>query len=82
MNDTQSENEKPSFESALKQLEAIVNELERGDVPLDESIEKFERAEKLRTFCQQRLDEARARIEQITLDRDGKATGTAPFDAQ
>lgn len=71
-----------SFEDALKQLEAIVNELERGDVPLDASIAKFEYGEALRTHCQKRLDEARARIEKITLDRDGRPAGIEPFDSQ
>ena len=71
-----------SFEDALKQLESIVHELERGDVPLDASIAKFERGEKLRAFCQKRLDEARVRIEKITLDRDGRAAGTEAFDAE
>ncbi len=71
-----------SFEQALTALEAIVQQLERGDVPLDESITLYERGEKLRAACQKRLDSAQARIEKIVTNRDGAATGTAPFDAE
>ncbi len=70
-----------SFEQALSALEAIVQQLERGDVPLDESIELYERGEKLREACQKRLDSAQARIEKIVTTRDGTASGTQPLDA-
>lgn len=69
-----------SFEEALKQLEDIVRKLESGDVPLDQSIELYSRGEKLRTLCQKRLEAAQAKIEKITLDRDGKPAGTTTFD--
>ncbi|MFO6447206.1 exodeoxyribonuclease VII small subunit [Erythrobacter sp. NE805] len=72
-----------SFEQALSQLEAIVQQLERGDVPLDQSITLYERGEALRAACQQRLDAAQARIERIvTADGGARATGTRPFDAE
>ncbi len=70
------------FEAALKALEDIVQRLESGDVPLDESIALYERGNSLRTLCQTRLDAARARIEAITLSASGVPTGTAPFDAE
>lgn len=70
-----------SFEQALGQLEAIVQQLERGDVPLDQSITLYERGEALRAACQQRLDAAQARIEKIRVGADGQAAGTTPFDA-
>ncbi|MHA7818225.1 MAG: exodeoxyribonuclease VII small subunit [Erythrobacter sp.] len=69
-----------SFEQALAALEDIVQQLERGDVPLDQSIELYERGEKLRAACQQRLDTAQARIEKIVAGTDGKPAGTAPLD--
>ena len=69
-----------SFEQALAALEAIVQQLERGDVPLDQSITLYERGEKLRAACQQRLDAAQARIEKIVAGADGRPTGTAPLD--
>ena len=70
-----------SFEEALGALEAIVQQLERGDVPLDQSITLYERGEKLRAACQQRLDAAQARSEKIVTGADGAPTGTAPLDA-
>lgn len=77
-------NEDPStlnFEDALKRLEEIVRKLESGDVPLDQSIELYSEGEKLRGLCQKRLEAAQAKIEKITLDRDGKPQATVPFDA-
>lgn len=70
-----------SFEDALRALEQVVRRLEGGDVPLDESIALYERGEKLRAYCQKRLDAAQARIEAIVQGADGKPTGTAPFDS-
>lgn len=69
-----------SFEQALRALEEIVTQLERGDVPLDQSITLYERGEELRAACQQRLDSAQARIEKIVAGADGAPTGTAPLD--
>ena len=71
-----------SFEDALRALEGVVRRLEGGEVPLDESIDLYERGEKLRAHCQARLDAAQARIEKIVQGADGKPAGTAPFDAE
>ena len=70
-----------NFEDALKRLEDIVRKLESGDVPLDQSIALYSEGEKLRGLCQQRLEAAQAKIEKITLDRDGKPQTAVPFDA-
>ena len=70
-----------SFEEALRALEDVVRHLEGGEVPLEESIGLYERGEALRRHCQARLDSAQARIEKIVAGPDGRATGTAPFDA-
>lgn len=69
-----------TFEQALSALEEIVQQLERGDVPLDQSINLYERGEELRAACQKRLDSAQARIEKIVADADGKPSGSAPLD--
>jgi len=69
-----------SFEQALAALEQVVNRLESGEVPLDESIGLYERGETLRSHCQARLDAAQARIDKIVAGADGRATGTVPFD--
>tara|TARA_R110000824_G_C15071344_1_gene663398 strand:+ start:597 stop:845 length:249 start_codon:yes stop_codon:yes gene_type:complete len=81
MSETQEDLSTLNFEDALKRLEEIVRKLESGDVPLDQSIELYSEGEKLRGLCQQRLEAAQAKIEKITLDRDGKPQATAPFDA-
>jgi exodeoxyribonuclease VII small subunit len=70
-----------SFEQALKALEDVVRRLETGEVPLEESIDLYERGETLRKHCQARLDAAQARIDKIVAGPDGKAAGTEPFDA-
>ena len=70
-----------SFEAALAQLEDIVGKLESGKAPLAESIAIYERGEALKAHCETLLKAAEARIEKITLSRDGVPTGTEPLDA-
>tara|TARA_R110002124_G_scaffold85148_1_gene221074 strand:- start:8756 stop:8998 length:243 start_codon:yes stop_codon:yes gene_type:complete len=70
-----------SFEAALAQLEEIVGKLESGKAPLAESIAIYERGEALKAHCETLLKAAEARIEKITLSRDGVPTGTEPLDA-
>ena len=70
-----------NFEQALVALEEVVQQLESGNVPLDQSISLYERGEKLRKLCQSRLDDAQARIEKIVTDVNGAASSTAPFDS-
>jgi exodeoxyribonuclease VII small subunit len=67
------------FERALKDLETIVGRLERGDVPLEESIAIYERGEALRAHCDRLLKQAEAKVEKLTLGRNGEPTGTEPF---
>ena len=70
-----------TFEDALKELERIVARLESGDATLDESIALFERGDRLRAKCAERLDAAQARIEAIRLDAEGRPAGVRPFAA-
>ena len=70
-----------SFEDAMRELEAIVQKLERGDVPLDDSIALYPRGEQLRAQCQKRLADAEARIEKLTVDASGAPSGAQPFRA-
>ena len=59
-----------NFESSLAALEKIVRELERGELPLEKSLELFERGVRLSRECQERLQEAERRIE-VLLQREG-----------
>lgn len=70
-----------SFEEALKELEAVVGKLERGEVALEESIALYERGAALKARCETRLAEAEAKVAKITLTAEGQPTGTTPLDA-
>lgn len=69
-----------SFEVALKELEGIVEKLERGEAPLEESIAIYERGAALKAHCESKLKDAQLKVEKIVIDANGQA-GTAPFDA-
>jgi exodeoxyribonuclease VII small subunit len=73
--------EQLSFEDALKRLEEIVRTLEKGEAPLDQSIELYQEGDRLRRHCEARLKDAQARIEEIAMGSDGKPAGLKPFDA-
>ena len=72
---------KMSFEEALAALEGIVQDLEGGEVALDQSIAIYERGEALKKHCGELLKAAEDRVEKIKLDRQGNATGLEPLDA-
>jgi exodeoxyribonuclease VII small subunit len=71
-----------SFEEALAALEKIVEDLERGDVPLDQSIRIYERGEALKAHCDRLLKAAEDRVEKIRLSRDGTPVGKEPLDSE
>ena len=60
-----------SFEDALKELEGIVQQLERGQVKLDEAISAYERGALLKRHCEQKLAEAKMKVEKIVFSADG-----------
>ncbi|HEY0213995.1 MAG TPA: exodeoxyribonuclease VII small subunit [Paenirhodobacter sp.] len=76
MAETDTDVAKMSFEQAMKELEGVVGRLERGEVPLDESIRLYERGAALKDRCGKLLKEAEERVEKITLGADGVPTGT------
>jgi exodeoxyribonuclease VII small subunit len=61
---------KLSFETALSKLEAIVESMELGEVPLADLLAKFEEGNKLLRHCEARLKEAELKIEQLKKERD------------
>ncbi|MGP9789764.1 exodeoxyribonuclease VII small subunit [Roseinatronobacter sp. NSM] len=70
-----------SFEEALRALEDIVTRLERGDVPLEQSITLYETGAKLKKQCEERLNAAQMRVEAIRLSENGTPEGTESFSA-
>jgi exodeoxyribonuclease VII small subunit len=70
----------PNFEAQLASLERIVRELERGDLPLEQSLELFEQGVKLSRECQERLNEAERRVEVLLRGGDG-STIVVPFES-
>ncbi len=69
-----------SFEDALRELEGIVEKLERGDAPLEESITIYQRGAALKAHCESKLKDAQLKVEKIVIDASGQAS-TAPFDS-
>lgn len=69
-----------TFEQALEELEKIVGDLERGDIPLDKSIENYERGEALKSHCARLLKIAEDKVEKIRVGADGTAKGAEPLD--
>ena len=68
-----------SFEDALAELETIVRKLEEGETSLDDAIGAYERGALLKQHCQKKLDEAKTRVDKITLQSDGTVK-TDPAD--
>ena len=64
--------EPPAFEAALKQLEDIVQKLEKGDLPLEESLKLYEEGIRLSRMCHAKLEEAEGRIEVLMKDARGE----------
>ncbi|MCG7623692.1 MULTISPECIES: exodeoxyribonuclease VII small subunit [unclassified Epibacterium] len=73
--------EEMSFETAMQELERVVDKLERGDVALDASIALYERGAQLKKRCEDELKRAEEKVAAITLDANGQPAGTQPLDA-
>lgn len=69
------------FEDGLKRLEQIVDELEKGDLPLEKSIELFEEGKKLSDFCKKKLDEAQFKVDMLMKGETGEAK-EVPFEPE
>ena len=69
-----------TFEQAMSELERIVTQLEKGDVPLEDSISLYEKGAELKKRCETKLKEAEQKVAAITLDEKGSVTGTKPLE--
>jgi exodeoxyribonuclease VII small subunit len=66
-----------TFEASLEALEEIVRKLERGELPLEKSLELFEQGIRLSRECQERLSQAERRIEVLLRDQQGRPVVSA-----
>ena len=57
--------EKLTFEEAMKELELLVDSLDKGDISLDEAIAAYDRGSQLKDYCQKKLNEAKMKVETI-----------------
>ena len=69
------------FEEALQKLEAIVAQMEEGNLPLEETLKAFEEGVRLSNLCMQKLDEAERKVEKLVRDQAGKLQ-SAPFSEE
>ncbi len=69
------------FEAALARLEEIVQELEKGDIPLEQSLKLFEEGIKLSRICNKRLEEAERKVEILMKDKNGMMKAE-PFEEE
>jgi exodeoxyribonuclease VII small subunit len=60
-----------SFEESLKRLEKIVEQMERGDLPLEDSIKLFEEGMRLSAECKEHLEQAEGKVQILMKQRDG-----------
>ncbi|MEE8316973.1 MAG: exodeoxyribonuclease VII small subunit [Syntrophobacteria bacterium] len=68
---------KEKFEESLQKLEAIVAQMEEGDLPLEETLKAFEEGVRLARFCASKLDEAERKVEKLMRDQAGKLQTTS-----
>ncbi len=69
---------KMTFEEAMKELETIIDKLDGGDVPLEESITIYERGAALQRHCEGKLGQAEMRVQKIVARADGSAERAEP----
>jgi len=72
--------EEMSFEDAMRELEAIVTQLDSGNVELEKSIALYERGALLKAHCEAMLKDAEEKVAAIKLDQNGQPTGTTPVE--
>ena len=71
----------PSFEESLSKLETIVDQLEKGDLSLEESLQLFEQGVALSAACKQELDAAEGKVQMLIKQRDGSLKAE-PFPSE
>lgn len=72
--------QKLSFEEAMTGLDEIVRQLEGGKIKLEDAVQAYEKGAALLKVCEQKLQDARLKVEKIKLSSDGKPAGLEAFD--
>ena len=76
------ETDEKTFEEALTELEAIVRNLESGRVQLEQAVDAYEKGMALKKMCEQRLAEAKSRIDKLIIGHQNEITGKEPLDVE
>lgn len=76
------EEQKISFEEALEELEVIVRKLETGQVKLDDAVKHYEKGVKLKKFCEDKLKNAKARIDMVSSSNESGEVKTETLDVE
>lgn len=80
------QNQPKTFEEAITELETILAEMERGDVPLEESLTRYERGTYLLQYCRQLLNKAETQIQSLTqpqnVSSNEPSDSTVPFPTE
>lgn len=76
------EQSKMTFEEALSALEDIVRQLESGRVQLEEAVAYYEKGVRLKKMCEEKLKNAKARIDKLVIDANGEIVGKEAFDVE
>lgn len=76
----QKELENLTFEEAMEELETVVRQLESGKIKLDEAVSVYERGAKLKQFCEQKLTEAKSKIDKLIIGKEGQILGQEDFN--
>lgn len=71
-----------TFEEALSALEDIVRQLESGRVQLEEAVAYYEKGIRLKKMCEEKLKNAKARIDKLVIDANGEIVGKESFDVE
>jgi len=69
-----------TFEEAMDELETVVRQLETGKIKLDEAVSVYERGVKLKNFCDEKLRQAKSKIDKLVIDKNGNISGKEDFD--
>lgn len=69
-----------SFEQAMEELELVVRQLETGKIKLDDAVLAYEKGVKLKQICEEKLAQAKAKIDILVLDKNNTPVGMESFD--